>query len=183
MFQWLRRKREERETAVRLYAEVVKLARAPELYRTFAVPDTLDGRFDSLVLHSQLVFRRLGRLGPGGQRLSQKLFDVMFLEMDETLRELGVGDLSVGKKVRQMAEAFYGRAKAYDGALKADAGQEALEVSLVRNLYGGAGPEPALVARLAAYVRSLDQAIGGLSLETLQAAHLPPATYADEDAA
>ena len=173
MFGWLRRRRERREVVTRLYGEIVTLARAPALYAVMAVPDTLDGRFDSLVLHTHLVLRRLGRLGAEGGRMSQLLFDLMFTDMDHTLRELGVGDLSVGRKVRQMAEAFYGRAAAYEEALAETDGNARLEGALLRNLYRGAAPEPRALEALAAHVQALDRALAGLDLEAFRAARLP----------
>jgi cytochrome b pre-mRNA-processing protein 3 len=157
----------------RLYGQIVTLARAPALYGAMAVPDTLDGRFDSLVLHVHLVLRRLGRLGAEGARMSQLLFDLMFADMDETLRELGVGDMSVGRKVRQMAEAFYGRAAAYEEALDGTGGEDRLEGALLRNLYRGTAPEPRALEALAAHVQALDRALGRLDLEAFRAARLP----------
>ncbi len=100
--------------------------------------------------------------------MSQTLFDLMFQDMDQTLRELGVGDLSVGKKIRQMAEAFYGRAVAYERGLGADRDGGALETALLRNLYGGTTPPADAVAGLVAYVRRLDAALAGQSLAALR---------------
>jgi len=89
----------------------VAAARDPYLYATLGVPDTLDGRFDAIVLHVYLIVRRLG--GDPGPALAQAVFDAMFLDMDINLREMGVGDLSVGKRNRAMWEAFHGRSAAY----------------------------------------------------------------------
>ncbi len=93
LFQGIRNRRRLRERARTLYAEIARAARKPEFFQALGVADTLDGRFDLIVLHAHLVLRRLK--GAGGQRrvLSQALFDTMFAEMDEALRELGVGDL------------------------------------------------------------------------------------------
>jgi cytochrome b pre-mRNA-processing protein 3 len=140
-----------------LYALIVAKARQPYFYATLEVPDTVDGRFDMITLHAVLVMNRLANSGPAGKRLSQKLFDEMFADMDRSLREMGAGDLSVGKKVRRMAEVFYGRAKAYREAL-AQGSHHAVEQVLARNIYPE-GTRPENTARFAAYamaaVRSL----------------------------
>ena len=97
-----------------LYEAIVAAARHPVAYAEWGVPDTLDGRFDMITLHMFLV---LDRLKGEDRAFRQELVDEFFRDMDRSLRELGVGDLSVGKKVRKMAEVFYGRLAAYDRAL------------------------------------------------------------------
>jgi cytochrome b pre-mRNA-processing protein 3 len=129
-----------------LYAAAVAAARAPYYFEVLAVPDTLDGRFDLVGLFAALLIRRL-RLeqGPGarvGRDLAQAVFDAMFADMDFNLRELGVGDLSVAKRMRDMWEAFHGRAMAYDTPLAED-DAPALATSLARNVWRGAAPEDA----------------------------------------
>ncbi len=114
-----------------LFNSIVASSRQPKFYLSFNVPDTLDGRFDMLVLHMYLV---LDRLKPENlPDLRQSLTDLFFRDMDRSLRELGVGDISVGKKVRKMAEAFYGRVGAYDAAMAQD--QPALAAAIRRNIY------------------------------------------------
>lgn len=121
-----------------IYGAIVAAARHPRFYADWGVPDTVDGRYDMIVLHAVLVLDRLGEEGEAAQGLAQGLTDEVFADMDRSLREMGVGDLSVGKKVRRMAEVFYGRARAYAGALKAeDAGD--LAEALHRNVFAGAG--------------------------------------------
>jgi cytochrome b pre-mRNA-processing protein 3 len=97
-----------------LYGEIVAAARQADFYNTLGVPDTVDGRFDMIVLHMYLVLNRLK--GDSLAAIRQDLTDVFFKDMDRSLREMGAGDLSVGKKVRKMAEAFFGRIKAYEEA-------------------------------------------------------------------
>jgi cytochrome b pre-mRNA-processing protein 3 len=129
---------------------IVAKARQPFFYAQLDVPDTVDGRFDMIALHAILVVDRLAKSGPRAKDLSQRLFDEMFADMDRSLREMGVGDLSVGRKVRTMAEVFYGRARAYRDALSRN-DMPALEQALVRNIF----PETvkaASVSALAAYV-------------------------------
>lgn len=183
MLGWLRRNKEKKETAARLYGAIVKLARAPVLYRDMEIPDTLDGRFDAVILHVHLILRRLRHLGPEGGRLGQLVFDAMFANMDVALREMGVGDLSVGKKVRRMAEAYFGRAVAYDQALVPGAEEDMLAETLVRNVYGGSPPSAAALARLADHVRDLDARIARLSLDALKAAELSASPSPAEAAA
>jgi cytochrome b pre-mRNA-processing protein 3 len=98
--------------ADRLYGAAVAQARNPAFYVECRVPDTLDGRFDLIVLHLCLLIRRLRREGETGATLAQALFDTTFDDMDRSLREMGVGDLGVGRRVKAMASAFYGRATA-----------------------------------------------------------------------
>ena len=138
-----------------LYAAIVKQARQPVFYQVAAVPDTIDGRYEMISLHAFLVMRHLKGKGEAEKKLSQKLFDHMFADMDQSLREIGVGDLSVGKRIKQMAKVFYGRVVAYELAL--DGGEETLEEALRRNHYGTfEDVTTEAVARMAAYVRSSD---------------------------
>lgn len=148
------RRRRER-LAHDLYLAAVTQARQPHFYAGWGVPDSVDGRFDLIVMHAFLVMRRLGRVaGDGGDEakaLSQAVFDLMFADMDQQLREMGVTDLAVGRKVRQMAEAFFGRVSAYDKPL-AEGDAAALGEALARNLYRSATPRPEDVAAMAAYL-------------------------------
>lgn len=166
-------------TAARaLYAAIVAQARLPVFYRSFGVPDTLDGRFDMIVLHAFLVLHRLKRDGQGQGAVAQALFDLMFADMDASLRELGVGDLSVGKKIRQMATGFYGRVAAYEEGLGAP-DDAALRDALARNLYGTVEPAPAQVASMAGYVRRQAVALGAVPAERFLAGQLDFASMAE----
>ncbi|MFN4142933.1 ubiquinol-cytochrome C chaperone family protein [Aestuariivirga sp.] len=119
-------------------------ARHPVFYADWGVPDTLDGRFDMISLHTFLV---LDRLKGAEAEFRQDLVDELFRDMDRSLREMGVGDLSVGKKVRKMAEVFYGRVAAYDRAL-AGGEEGALDAAIARNIFpdGAPGAGPRLLA-------------------------------------
>jgi cytochrome b pre-mRNA-processing protein 3 len=148
-----RRKPHER-AGFALYTEAVALAREPALFVAHGVPDTIQGRFDAIGLHVALLLRRL-RAEPGveGPALAQAVFDAMFADMDISLREMGVSDLAVGKRVKALWEAFHGRARAYEAAL--DAGDRAaLAEAIARNLYAGAAPDGAADA-LAARAEAL----------------------------
>ena len=150
------------EEANTLYTTLVRQAREPVLFSELAVEDTIDGRFDLIGLHCWMVLFRLKNEGDAARELSQTLFDTMMGNMDVALREMGVGDLSVGKKVKKMASAFLGRAAAYDTAWEeAKINQSdpvrALEAPLAKNLYRGRCDGEKLTA-MATYVGTcLDQ--------------------------
>lgn len=147
-----RRRKPEDEFAMAVYRRVAEQARAPELFETCGIPDTLDGRFDSLALHAALMIDRLRR-EPDGETLAQAFFDAMFKHLDLTLREIGIQDLGVGRRIKIMAEGLHGRALAYREAL--NEGATPLTEVLRRNAYGGRSPEDSeMVARLEAYVRA-----------------------------
>lgn len=129
-----------------VYEAIVAAARHPIPYGDWGIPDTIDGRFDMTVLHLFLV---LDRLKGEDEKFRQVLTDTFFGDMDRSLREWGVGDLSVGKKVRKMAEACYGRLRAYDQAVPA--GTAAVAPILARNFFPDGGGEAA-VEKLAQYV-------------------------------
>ncbi|MDA0220944.1 MAG: ubiquinol-cytochrome C chaperone family protein [Proteobacteria bacterium] len=152
-----------------LYDTIVAQARQPVLYTDLAVPDTLDGRFDLVVLHAILVLRRLRKGGEDGAKAAQAVFDIMFADFDRSLREIGVGDLKVGKKIKQMAQAFYGRAQSYGAAL--DSGEAQVDV-LRRNLYGTSQPTPAVLEAAAAYVRGQERHLAALADSDLLAGRL-----------
>lgn len=139
-----------------LYGAIATQSRTPILYTDFAVPDTIEGRFEMVVLHLAIVLRRLGAAGDEASEIGQGIFDIFCREMDRSLREMGVGDLSVPKKMRKIGEAYYGRAAAYDEALRSRDGAT-LAVALTRNVYGGRGGEPAI--GLAAYALAADTAV------------------------
>jgi len=136
--------------AAALYARTAELARAPGLFEACGIPDTLDGRFDSLALHAALMIDRLRR-EPDGEALAQALFDAMFRHLDLTLREIGVQDLGVGRRIKIMAEGLHGRALAYRDALAG--GPTPLSDVLRRNAYGGTSPGEDQVRRLESVVR------------------------------
>ena len=177
------RRRYER-TGFTLYGAAVAAARDPFYYQQLAVPDTLDGRFDLVGLHVFLLIRRLGApdAGKAGAKLAQAVFDAMFADMDINLREMGVGDLSVGRKVRAMWEALHGRSAVYQAALAGAAPDlGALAAALARNVWRTAAPDAAAPLRLARIVVAQDQALAGRPVAGLFAGavdFLAPATLA-----
>lgn len=151
-----------------LYGAAVAAARQPAFFAGLGVPDTLDGRFDLVSLHTGLLVCRIARdPDPRAKALSQAVFDAMFADMDVNLREMGVGDLAVGKRVKRMWEAFHGRATTYEAALRAG-DRSGLEQALARNVWRGDAPDGA-PARLAEIVGAIDAALAGQSFAALVA--------------
>jgi cytochrome b pre-mRNA-processing protein 3 len=173
-FRRFQARRQRERAAHSLYSAIIVQSRLPDFYLRLGVPDTLDGRFDMIVLHAFLVMHRLKVAGgdEDTRLLSQAVFDLMFDDMDENLREMGVGDMSIGKKVKQMARAFYGRVAAYEDGLAGGPG--ALEAALGRNLYGTATPaaDPAAVAGMAVYLRRQAAGLAGQGTAALMDGHV-----------
>ncbi|HEV1999168.1 MAG TPA: ubiquinol-cytochrome C chaperone family protein, partial [Xanthobacteraceae bacterium] len=144
---------------------IVAQARTPAFYADLGVPDTVSGRFDMMVLHVYLAYRRLASQS-ATRAAGQKLFDRFCADMDGTLRERGVGDLAVPRKMRAIGEAFYGRAQVYDAALAA-ADDAALAAALEKNVFGGASGSAAQGRRLAAYVRRTEVLLAQLDAEAI----------------
>jgi len=139
------------------YRGVVEQARRPVFFKEFGVPDTVDGRFELICLHMFLYLHRLKSERPQSAALSQALFDVMFIDMDRSLREMGTGDLSVGRHVKRMAQGFYGRVRAYQAGIEGD--DSALSAALTRNLFGTLRESAPETDAMVAYMR---QAAGQL---------------------
>lgn len=150
--------------ASRLYEQIVARARMPRFYTEGGVPDSLDGRFELLVLHMALVMRRLKALGEPGAELARRLAETMLSDMDGNLREMGAGDLGVGRRVKQMAQALYGRIAAYEAGLAE--GSDSLCEALRRNLFATTAPEPGQVQAMAAEVQAV---AAGLDLQAAPA--------------
>jgi cytochrome b pre-mRNA-processing protein 3 len=142
------RRRSQTHTIRALYGAVVAQARAAAFYADFGVPDTVEGRFDLIVLHLVLLLRRLGPDSDLGSSLGQDLFDEFCRDLDANLREMGVGDLAVPKRMQGFAEAFYGRQAAYLEAIAA-ADRQAFKNALSRNIFSGGIEDGA--ARLVRY--------------------------------
>jgi cytochrome b pre-mRNA-processing protein 3 len=160
----IRRRRYER-MGFELYGAAVAAAREPFLYTSLHVPDTLDGRFDMIVLYAFLLVQRLKREPAPGPALAQAVFDAMFSDMDVNLREMGVGDLSVGRKVRVMWEAFHGRAAAYEAAMTA-CDMRALDAALERNVWRGEPPDNTTSA-LRRLILAQEAQLSGQNLDAL----------------
>jgi cytochrome b pre-mRNA-processing protein 3 len=141
----------ERIAAELAYCRVVAQARQPGFFLHGGVPDTIDGRFELICLHAFLYLHRLKGEQPRSARHGRRFVAAMFADFDRSLREMGTGDLSVGREVKRMAEAFYGRFAAYEEGLAAD--DTVLRPALARNLFGTTAPDPAQLVAMAEYVR------------------------------
>ena len=154
----------------RLYAAAAVKARDPAFYLAGGVPDTHEGRFELYTLHVALVLRRLKGEGEGAAAVRQALFDAYVRSLDDSLRDMGVGDLSVGKKMRKLGEAFYGRLKGYDETLTADdAG--ALRAMIGRTVFRNA--EIPGVELVTDYVQRASAALAAVPADAVLAGDLP----------
>ena len=161
--------------AERLYHQILQASRAVPLYRDYGIEDSIDGRFDALCLMQSLVMRRLSARSEALTVLSQELFDAMFADMDLTLREMGVGDMGVGKRVKFMSEAYMGRLSAYDKALsayEAGDGEALLQQALHRNIYRE-GAVTGDEAGLAQSVIAIDAKVAALDEDAFLSGQLP----------
>ena len=158
-------RRRSRDAEHKAYCEIVAQARQPVFYTEFLVPDTVDGRFDLIVVHAVLYFRRMRGEGKQVSEFAQNVFDLFFGDMDASLREMGVSDTRVPKKVKVMGEAFYGRADAYIPAID-EGDTQALAAALGRNLFTDS-PEPVAQLKLARYVQEAAEILSSQSSQDL----------------
>lgn len=167
MFQWFsgKRRRDRRLVVDTIYEEIVAAARRPGLYSRWQVPDTPLGRFEMLSLHLFLVLHRLRGRSGGLDEIAQELTDHFFLEVDHSLRELGIGDMGVPKRMKKLARMFYGRVQSYDEALEAG-DSEALAKALTRNIAPGSDVWPGADA-LSAYTFEARAALDALDDDAL----------------
>lgn len=166
-----------------LYRAVAAQARLPVFYRCGGVPDSLDGRFDLLSLHLILLMRRLRGQGREGQAMQQALFDLLAADMDRNLREMGVGDTGISRRVKAMGEAYFGRYAAYDAALTlpVEAQQAALMTALDKNLYGTVPTESSQLQRMADYARATAAALAAQEDQTILSGKVTFQAYGDDD--
>lgn len=159
--------RARQKAALALYAVSARDAREPRLYTVLGVPDTFDGRFDALALYVALMLVRLSGQGDAADALATELSSLFVADMDRTMRESGVGDLSVGKHVKRMAAAMLGRMEAYDAALAEECAEDALVDALTRNIWRGEPPAGDQPAALAGEVRAYWMRLGAIPLDDL----------------
>jgi cytochrome b pre-mRNA-processing protein 3 len=152
-----------------LYGAIVAQARRPALYAGLGVPDTVEGRLEMVILHAAILLRRLREGDAPAKAIGQSVFDLFCRDMDRSLRELGVGDLAVPKKMRRLGEAFYGRAAAYEGGLAGD-DMEGLAAAIDRNVFAGAHRSEARA--LAAYAKAAATGLASVPTGALVAGHL-----------
>ena len=151
----------------KLYQAAITQARQPAFYADLGAPDTVEGRFELYTMHVVLLLHRLKGQGAVAAETSQALFDTYLQALDHALREMGVGDLSVGKKMRKLGEAFYGRAKAYQAALEGG-DRTALAALIGRTVF--VDQNDAAADRLADYVQRSAALLATQALEDILAA-------------
>jgi len=159
MLKLMARSRERRQTAARLVAALIARARAPAFFTKLDVADTIDGRFDLVALHAFLVLERLEMIGR--RDLSQALTDAVFAGFDEALRDQGAGDIGMGRRMKKMADAFYGRLQAYRIATN----HEALAASILRNVYRGQKEKGGSAHALAHYAEGARSALASCDIQ------------------
>ncbi len=147
------RSRKHTKVASALYSSILIQARLPVFYTDFGVQDTIDGRFDMIVLHAHIVFDRLKDGTTKEQEIAQAVFDLMFADLDQNLREMGVGDVGVSKRIKVMAEAFYGRANAYANGMR-EQDNSVLTNALRRNLYRNSVAIDYQILGISSYMRN-----------------------------
>ena len=158
-----------REAAEIAYQRIVDQARQPVFFTEHGVPDTLDGRFELICLHAFLYLHRLKSERPQASRFCQCFFDRMFADFDRSLREMGVCDLGVGKHVKRMSRAFYGRVLSYEAGLAGD--DSVLAAALVRNLFGTVRASKAAADGMVAYMREAVRELRSQPAADLLAGH------------
>ena len=164
MFKFFRKNSERDAAALALYSTAVEQARLPVFYESYGVADTPDGRFDMIMVHVFLILRRLKDGDKLHQDLAQAVFDMMFADMDQNLREMGAGDIGVSHRIKDMAKAFYGRIAVYEAGLD-DAEKGSLEAALRRNLYRKNDPHDAQVSAMSTHIRAQALALSDQALE------------------
>lgn len=134
LFSLFQKNSEENKAAHSLYDSIVSQARQKAFYTDYNVPDTVEGRFEMMVLHLFLFVQRLKSEGLKDHKTGKRVLEIFFSEMDATLREMGIGDMGVPKKMRKISDSFYGRAYSYSEGLEAD-DKEQLKDAIERNIY------------------------------------------------
>jgi cytochrome b pre-mRNA-processing protein 3 len=162
----------ELDQAHQLYIALVNQARQPIFYAEFGVPDSLDGRFEMILIHLFLLTQRLNTEENAEYALlAQRVTECFFNDMDRSLREIGVGDMSVGKRVKAMANAYNGRLTVYAQAVD---DQAALHEALRRNAYGTVKPSETQIKTLAHYIM---QSLHGLKKQPVEAITATPISW------
>lgn len=150
---------------------LIEQSRQPHFYARLGVPDTMLGRYEMVCLHAYLVLTRLQREGDEGRRLAQTLYEMIFDDFDVALREVGIGDMGIGKRIKKLARNLHGRISVYDSGLAT--GDAELEAALRRNMYASAEPSAEQVAGMIAYIRAARRDMDDCPAEALFAAQLP----------
>ncbi len=169
-----------RKVADQLYLASVKQSRSPSLYIELGVPDTVDGRFDMIILHVMLLIRRLRGGGEEAAIVNQEVLNLMFADMDRNFREMGIGDMSIGKHVKKTAKAFYGRAETLEKGL--DTGPVDLNNALKETILRSIEAPDEKTSALAHYVVGIDRFLTTQSIENILSGEISFENTATADA-
>lgn len=161
IFGLFKKKNHNRAIVDRQYAALTSMARVPFFYADLDVPDTVMGRFEMLSAVMILFFRRTAKSETSGQELAQEIVDAFFQDIDHSIRELGIGDQGVPKRMKKLAGMFYGRLETYAAALEAG-GRDALAAALRRNIYPEREDAPAMQG-LADWMIAAEAALSAVS--------------------
>ncbi|MCO6410045.1 ubiquinol-cytochrome C chaperone family protein [Hoeflea alexandrii] len=166
-----KRKKSNQALVERQYAEITRAARVPAFYESMGVPDTVLGRFEMISIHLILYLRRTGKAGEPSRALAQDIVDAFFEDVDHSIRELGIGDMGVPKRMKKLARMFYGRVQSYGQAV--DAGdRQALIDALKRNLHPESGDAAPPMQALADWMIATASTVEEVPDETLAAGRL-----------
>lgn len=159
MFAWLKRRKTMTAAAVAWRDAILSRSRTPALYHDGLLADTLDGRFEAVTLVATSALRRIRQVEPDGRLLADRVYRALFSSFDHALREEGVGDSSIARKMRKMGEEFFGLARAMDEAIQSEAAEDMLTDVLKRNIQS----DEAKARALAHFVLETDRAMSALS--------------------
>lgn len=168
MLMRLRERRARKELARALHERVIEQSRHPHFYAALGVPDTMLGRYEMVCLHAYLVLTRMKREGEAGRKAAQVLHNTIFADFDVALRESGLSDMGLGKRIKKLARNLHGRISAYEAGLAA--GDAELGAALRRNMYASTEPGDAQVLAMTDYVRAARREIDGCPPDELFAA-------------
>ncbi len=170
MFGFLSKKKKIDNAANELFVKVINHTRIPVFYEKFSVEDSLDGRFDLMTIHMALIIETLDNYQQMDDAIMvrRRLQEIMFDNLDLTLREIGVGDLGVGKKIKVMAEAFFGRMTTYQDLFK-NYDIDQMSMALKRNLYRGKVGQETVAENMAIYIYSQNKHLSSLGAEDVMA--------------
>jgi cytochrome b pre-mRNA-processing protein 3 len=179
------RKNSNRRIVEQTYAALTEAGRHPQFYERMGVPDTVMGRFEMIAVHMVLFLRRTTHAGPAARALAQDVVDAFFQDIDHSIREIGIGDMGVPKRMKKFARMFYGRYESYDEALS-QGDCSALAAALGRNVHpNGAGEAEAGLSILASHLMDVDAAFRATGEADILAGELivpPPEGPADRKA-
>lgn len=177
MLNWLTRRSVHSRSAGVIYGSIVASARQPAFYADWGVPDTREGRFEMIALHVALVMQRVATVQPNGAEIARQIAETFITDMDDNMREIGIGDLAVPKKIKRAAAALYDRHRDYAAAMRSDAPEKNLP-PVIAAAFAGTGPQPTGPAAVdaAALTNYMLRLRGGLAVTTDEdclAARLP----------